>query len=220
MQSGKILTIWQKICSIVKLWPDISLTFQILLLLWTVNLKCSKLDSEKTCGTAEVSIVEIRYITPADDKMTISRIYEESWKYAYKGIIPQDYLESLPEGRWVANLENSNWGTLVCVDSGRIVGTSSFCESRFNQFKGWGEIISIYLLPDYMGRGFGKALFHSVIEELKKMGYRNIFLWVLEKNLRARKFYEKEGFSMSDDYLDDNIGGKDVREIRYIYREE
>ena len=52
------------------------------------------------------------------------------------------------------------------------------------------------------------------------MGYRNIFLWVLEKNLRARKFYEKEGFSMSDDYLDDNIGGKDVREIRYNYREE
>ena len=25
---------------------------------------------------------------------------------------------------------------------------------------------------------------------------------------------------MSDDYLDDNIGGKDVREIRYIYREK
>ena len=164
--------------------------------------------------------MEIRYITPADDKMTISRIYEESWKYAYKGIIPQDYLESLPEGRWVANLENSNGGTLVCVDNGRIVGTSSFCESRFNQFKGWGEIISIYLLPDYMGRGFGKVFFDSVIVELKKMGYRNIFVWVLEENLRARKFYEKEGFVMTDVYLDDNIGGKDVREIRYIYREE
>ena len=90
-----------------------------------------------------MSIVEIRYITPADDKMTISRIYEESWKYAYKGIIPQDYLESLPEGRWVANLENSNGGTLVCVDNGRIVGTSSFCESRFNQFKG-GEKLFLF----------------------------------------------------------------------------
>ena len=115
--------------------------------------------------------------------MTICRIYEESWKYTYKDIIPQDYLESLSEGRWVANLENSNWGTLVCVDNGRIVGISSFCESRFNQFKGWGEIISIYLLPDYMGRGFGKTLFHSIIIELKKMGYRNIFLWVLEENM-------------------------------------
>ena len=164
--------------------------------------------------------MEIRYITPTDDKMTISRIYEESRKYAYKGIIPQDYLESLPEGRWVANLENSNGGTLVCVDNGRIVGTSSFCESRFSQFSGWAEIISIYLLPDYMGRGFGKALFDSVIVELKKMGYRNIFLWVLEENLRARKFYEKEGFIMTDAYLDDNIGGKNVCEIRYIYREE
>ena len=55
--------------------------------------------------------MEIRYITPADDKMTISRIYEESWKYTYKGLIPQDYLESIPEGRWGANLENSNWST-------------------------------------------------------------------------------------------------------------
>ena len=162
--------------------------------------------------------MEIRYITPADDKMTISKIYEESWKYAYKGIIPQDYLESLPEGRWVANLENSNWGTLVCVDSGRIVGTSSFCESRLNQFSGWGEIISIYLLPDYMGRGVGKVLFQSVVAELMKMGYRNIYLWVLEVNLRARRFYEKEGFLGTDDYLYDNIGGKDVHEIRYIYR--
>lgn len=97
--------------------------------------------------------MEIRYITPTDDIMAISRIYEESWKYTYKGLIPQDYLESIPEGRWVANLENPNWSTLVCVDNGRIVGTSSFCESRLNQFSGWGEIISIYLLPDYMGRG-------------------------------------------------------------------
>lgn len=46
------------------------------------------------------------------------------------------------------------------------------------------------------------------------IGYRNICLWVLEKKLRAGKFYEKEGFSMSDDYLEDNIGGKDVREIK------
>ena len=164
--------------------------------------------------------MEIRYITPTDDIMAISRIYEESWKYAYKGLIPQHYLESIPEGRWVANLENPNWSTLVCVDNGRIVGTSSFCESRFSQFSGWEEIISIYLLPDYMGRGFGKVFFDSVIVELKKMGYRNIFVWVLEENLRARKFYEKEGFVMTDVYLDDNIGGKDVREIRYIYREK
>ena len=66
-----------------------------------------------------------------------------------------------------------------------------------------------------MGRGVGKVLFQSVVAELMKMGYRNIYLWVLEENLRARRFYEKEGFLGTDDYLYDNIGGKDVHEIRY-----
>ena len=106
--------------------------------------------------------MEIRYITPADDRMAISRVYEESWKHAYKGIIPQDYLDSIPEGSWATVLENPDWSTLVCVDHGSIVGTSSFCKSRFNQFDGQGEIISIYLLPDYMGKGFGKALLRCV----------------------------------------------------------
>lgn len=114
-------------------------------------------------------------------------------------IVLQDYLESIPEDRWIMNLEKSSWSMLVSVDNGRIVGTSSFCESRFNQFDGWREIISIYLLLDYMDRGFGKILFDSVIVKLKKIDYRYIFLCNLEENLRARKFYEKEGLLMTDD---------------------
>ena len=96
--------------------------------------------------------MEIRYIIPTDDRMEISKIYEESWKCAYKGIIPQDYLDSIPKGRWSSNIDNPNWKTLICIDDGRIVGTSSFCKSRFEQFHDWGEVISIYLLPNYMGK--------------------------------------------------------------------
>ena len=57
----------------------------------------------------------------------------------------------------------------------------------------------------------------KTVAELKKQGYKDVFLWVLEENLGARHFYEKEGFSATDDDLNDNIGGKDLREIRYIY---
>lgn len=161
--------------------------------------------------------VQIRYLMPTDDRMAISKIYEESWKYAYKNILPQDYLDAIPEGRWVKNLDNPNFYTLVCIDNEKMIGTSSFCKSRFCQFDEWGEIISIYLLPEYMGKGFGKILLQSVIAELKKLNYQNIFLWVLEENFRARHFYEKSGFCMTTDYLDDTIGGKNLREIRYIY---
>lgn len=161
--------------------------------------------------------MEIRYITSADDRMAISKIYEESWKCAYKGIIPQQYLDSIPAGRWAAKADNPTQKTLLCIDDGKMVGTSSFCKSRFEQFCDWGEVVSIYFLPEYMGKGYGKILMESVVAELKRQGYENIFLWVLEENIRARHFYEQFGFTLTDDFMEDQIGGKDLREVRYIY---
>ena len=70
-----------------------------------------------------------------------------------------------------------------------------------------------------MGKGYGKTLMKSTISELKILGYENIFLWVLEENGRARHFYEQFGFSPTDDFLDDNIGGEELREVRYIYKQ-
>lgn len=160
---------------------------------------------------------EIRYLEPADNRTAISKIYEESWKYAYRGIIPQDYLDSIPKGQWVSGLDDPNRKTLICIEHGSFIGTSSFGRSRFEKFGDWGEIISIYLLPDHMGKGYGKVLLQASISELKKSGYKNIFLWVLKDNMRARSFYERFGFLRTDDYLDSQIGGKTLQEIRYIY---
>lgn len=161
--------------------------------------------------------MEIRHIKQTDDKFAISRIYEESWKFAYKDIMPQDYLESIPAGRWIPNLDKEGMNTLVLLEDGMFVGTSSYCKSRFSDFSNFGEIVSIYVLPQYIGKGYGKKLLDAVVEELAQLGFRDIFLWVLEDNLRARKFYEKAGFTPSDNYLDDNIGGKELREIQYYY---
>ncbi len=162
--------------------------------------------------------MEIRYITSEDDRMAISKIYEESWKYAYKGIIPQSYLDSIPEGCWASQTDNPNCNTLVVIDNQKIIGTSSFCKSRFEQFDNWGEIISIYLLPEYTRKGYGKVLLQSAVLELKKQGYEDIFLWVLEENTNARRFYERFGFMLTTDSLVDNIGGKIISELRYIYK--
>ncbi len=162
--------------------------------------------------------MEIRYMSPADDKLSISKIYVKSWKYAYRDILPQDYLNSISEGEWVTHLSNPNRKTLLCLENDIVVGTSSFSNSRLEQFEGWGEIISIYLLPEYMGKGYGKRLIEFAVSELKKLRYSNIYLWVLEKNVKARHFYEKAGFILTEDYLNAKIGGKMVKEVRYIYK--
>lgn len=162
--------------------------------------------------------MEIRYLSPADNKMAIGKIYVDSWKSAYVGIVPQDYLNSLDEEQWASKLDNPNRKTLLCIDSNKIIGTSSFGKSRNKQFETFGEIISIYLLPDYIGKGFGKLLMESVISELEKLGYKDVFLWVLEENIKARNFYQKFGFTQTNDFFDINIGGKALREIRYTYK--
>lgn len=164
--------------------------------------------------------MEIRHIKQTDDRFAISHIYEESWKYAYKDIIPQSYLKSIPTGHWIPNLDKAGMNTLVLIGNDTFIGTSSYCKSRFSDFDSFGEIVSIYFLPQYMGKGYGKQLLDAAINELTKLGYRDIFLWVLEENHRARKFYEKAGFVLSDNYLDDNIGGKELREIQYCYHVE
>lgn len=161
--------------------------------------------------------MEIRHIRRSDDRFAISHIYEESWKYAYRDIIPGSYLESIPAGSWVTNLDQEGRHTLVILEDDHLIGTSSYGKSRFSEFDGFGEIISIYFLPDYMGKGYGKLLLDAVIQELNRLGYQDIFLWVLEENSRARRFYEKAGFVQNNNFLVDNIGGKEVKEIPYCF---
>lgn len=158
----------------------------------------------------------VRYIRPEDDRMSISEIYERSWKYAYKDILPDSYLNAIPRGHWASVIDSPGWNTLILFEQEKMVGTSSFCQSRFPQFEGCGEIISLYLLPEYMGKGYGKELLKTVTMELSAQGFQKIFLWVLEENNRARHFYERYGFLKAVDVIEEKIGGKNVREIRYV----
>ena len=161
--------------------------------------------------------MEIRRLRSTDDRLAVSQIYEESWKYAYRGIIPQSYLDSIPQGKWASHLEQSGMHSLVAVEDSIYLGTASCCASRFPDMDGCGEIVSLYLRPEYMGKGYGKALLTAALDELASIGYHSVFLWVLEENARARQFYENHGFVYSGEFLQDEIGGKLLRELRYCY---
>lgn len=159
--------------------------------------------------------MEIRNMLPSDDRLAISDIYEKSWKFAYKGIVPQSYLDSIPSGRWSGSVDGAGKYNAVVIENGKFIGTSCFCKSRFPELENFGEIVSLYLLPEYIGKGYGKRLTEYVVNELRKLGYRDIFLWVLEENARAREFYERFGFIADGGVTVTDIGGKLLREVRY-----
>ena len=160
--------------------------------------------------------MEIRPLRETDSRLEISRIYEESWKVAYRGIVPQAYLDGIPAGRWAKALDRAGWDTLVLTEGERLIGTSSVCASRWPDWPGFGEVVSLYLLPESMGKGYGKALLAAAVRRLAEQGFRDVLLWVLEENRRARRFYERAGFTLTGDVMDDEIGGKPLREVLYF----
>ena len=159
--------------------------------------------------------MEIRHWTKDDGTEAVSRIYEESWKYAYKGIVPQSYMDARPAGTWAPLLGIPAVHTLVLVQDGKLTGTASVGASRLPAMQGWGELISIYFLPEYMGQGYGKQLLEAALQELHEMGFDDVYLWVLEENRRARRFYEKNGFAFSGETAQAKIGGKTLTELQY-----
>ena len=165
--------------------------------------------------------MEIRKAT-IDDVKDISRIHALSWKSAYKGIIPQTYLDDLKEDFWVSAFEtwlNDNVLTAqVMMEKGSIIGCVAYGKARDKSLFSWGEIVSIYLLPEYFGKGYGNKLLERALLDLKQSGFQNIYLWVLKQNQRARYFYEKNNWRCNeDDECICEIAGKQLTEIRYIY---
>ena len=161
-------------------------------------------------------MMEIRPYREGDDIDKISHIYALSWKTAYRGLIPDDFLDNISETRWSPLLRAESSRLVLALENGKPIGVSTYCAARDEKMKGWGEIVSLYLLPTHYRKGIGTKLFSAVVAELMSEGYSDIYLWVLENNQTARAFYEKNGFVCNGDINADNVGGRAVNELRYI----
>ena len=165
--------------------------------------------------------MEIRKAT-VDDVKEISRIYAQSWKAAYVGMVPQDFLDAIDDERWVdkfrKDLGDGTLSALMVCDGETPVGCAAFGASRDEKLPEWGEIVSIYLHPDYFGKGFGQVLLCETVAALNQLGYERVYLWVLRDNARARRFYEKHGFISIGEESKIEIMGETLVDVRYVSR--
>jgi len=153
------------------------------------------------------------------DAKVLGRIHSNSWKVAYKGIVPDSVLDNItPEKREKyferVMSENSEDLFLVYAD-GKEAGFMTIGRCRDDDRDStYGEIWGIYLLPEYWNKGIGSYLIDWGINELKSKGYKKVTLWVLEENIKARRFYEKKGFRHDGTVKEIKLG-KILNEYRY-----
>jgi GNAT superfamily N-acetyltransferase len=177
------------------------------------------------------SSLEIR---PArlDDARELAEVHIRAWQAAYRGMMPDDFLDGLDVSRrergWRRMLaaEPPGYGVLVPVLDGRVVGfawTGPEREDEDGLGAGGsaepgrdGELWAINLHPDVWGRGVGSALLRAAHATLTERGHGDAVLWVLPGNTRARRFYEHHGWVPDGTERSvDVASGVPVTELRY-----
>ena len=139
-------------------------------------------------------MIEIRSLSPQDDWAAVGRLYVESWQNTYQRILPQRFLDKLTPDRWSAVVRADPGSSLGLFENGALTGTAMLGFPRQEGRGGYGEIISLYLLPHAQGQGHGRRLLEAALAQLREQGCENACLWVMSANTRAVFFYLRMGF--------------------------
>lgn len=155
------------------------------------------------------------------DVTVIGHIHVDTWRTTYKGIMTDEFLSSLSyEGRqrlWEDVLSDPGKRTTVFVaeDDGQPVGFAS-CGAARDEKEFEGELYAIYVLRSSQGRGIGRRLVRSVVQDLRTRGFNSMLVWVLDEN-PFKRFYESLGGRHVRTRRVE-IGGRTLTELGYGWK--
>jgi GNAT superfamily N-acetyltransferase len=150
----------------------------------------------------------------AADAEGVARVQVETWRAAYAHVLPREQLQALSVERRAEHWRD--YPPIVADVDDEVVGFVSVGASRDDDAD--GELYAIYVHPDHWSTGAGRALIEAGEAELRRLGHRDVVLWVLEDNPRARPFYERAGWATDGAKRAIEIFGNEVPEVRYRKR--
>lgn len=161
-----------------------------------------------------------RPATPAD-AVTIAELHAASWRIAYRGLLLDQYLDNDLAGErrtyWskkVLSLTDKEFIILATDDHDHALG---FVAVMDEPELGYSALVdNLHVRPDLKGQGIGKALMQSAARQLSASGRTSYYLWVLNGNDPAFRFYASIGGIESDERTV-HFGGKDVKATRFVW---
>ncbi|HET7475783.1 MAG TPA: GNAT family N-acetyltransferase [Dermatophilaceae bacterium] len=149
------------------------------------------------------------------DADRLGRVHVQVWREAYRGHMPDAYLDGLdPAERtalWRTRLELDDPDVrLVVAESpaGELVGFAAAGPPQQPEVAPW-QLYAINVLADHHGTGVADELIAAAV------GDRAAYLWVLPENERARAFYARHGFAPDGgSQHDEELGVDEVRLVR------
>lgn len=153
-----------------------------------------------------------------DDAQAISDVKRRSWQAAYRGLLPDDFLDELPlvppPDAWASAVDEGR-APLVAEEAGEVVGFAAVGEARDEDLpEGTGELLMIYTLEEVWDSGVGHALHEAAVDRLREAGHDEAILWVVSGNRRAAAFYRAHGWQPDGTTRDHQFGDTEVETQR------
>ncbi len=158
----------------------------------------------------------------ARDAPGIAAVHVATWRSAYAGLLPDDFLERLSAIRLAGQYDRSiRMGlgmhvAITCGDNAEpvLVGFTSARRSRSDRL-GEGEVETLYVMDDWQNQGIGGALLRASGKFLAALGCRSAYAWVLREN-PAGFFYQRLGGKCIATSVT-NVGGEEIPQVAYSW---
>jgi GNAT superfamily N-acetyltransferase len=148
-----------------------------------------------------------------EDAEGVVRAHEEASDPLFRELVGRSLEELVPfesraeQYRQSLAQVSSDAAILVAESDGRIVGMAVWRREEGVV----GELRDLHVVPEAWGTGVAKALIEAASAGLRKAGAREAFLWVGEENPRARRFYEREGWTHDGTSRASELGPTELR---------
>ncbi|MFI4974255.1 MAG: GNAT family N-acetyltransferase [Caulobacterales bacterium] len=133
------------------------------------------------------------------DAAGLGRVHVKSWREAYPGLLPQSYLNAMrPElhaRRFYKELIRPKPGDVVLLAEGAD-GPVGYCAGallKADDRLAGSEVFTLYVLRHAQRAGVGRALLRGAARVFRAQRAHSAVIWVLSRNLKARRFYEYLG---------------------------
>ena len=131
-----------------------------------------------------------------NDCYSVANVVVKAWKETYRGLIPDDYLDSLnvqkiSQHNYEDFNEKDNHQFVLEVNN-EIVGFVNVGSSEEKDYDNCGEIHALYIIKDYQKNGYGKLLIEAGIKELKNI---DIKVNYMHSDIKALDSFSCSSFS-------------------------
>lgn len=163
-------------------------------------------------------------IAHAGDVPAIARIYVDTWRSAYAGLLPDRVLTGMSETRqqayWGETLARGTDTMHVAEVAGAVAGFAAAGAARALLPKAAnlvcrGEVYTLYVRSEHQDRGLGRALLAASFGALARRNMLPVVIWVLADN-PARFFYEHLGGRRVGE-RQSSLGGAHHLEAAYLW---